>query len=605
MNKQAIHERIANLRSTLAAQDLTAIIVPSADPHLSEYLPEYWQARLWLSGFTGSVGTLVVTADFAGLWTDSRYWVHAADQLEGTGITLEKLAPGQSNHIDWLAEHLQEGDSVAVDGNVLSIAEQDRLLNAFDAHDITLITERDVLTEIWTDRPALPAAKLYTHDEQFLAQSATSKLAAVREGMAEAGATHHLLSSLDDIAWLTNLRGADVDYNPVFLSHMLINADKATLFVDTDKVSEDIAQSLKDSGITLADYSAVQEALSVLTPDDLLLLDPSKVAVGTLSKMADDVGFIEQMAPSTLLKSVKSDADIDHVREAMRQDGAALAEFFATFEQRLANGERLSELDVDSMLIDVRSRQPHYVSPSFPTIAGFNENGALPHYRATPEKFSYLDVAEGEGGLLLIDSGAQYQNGTTDITRVVGIGQVTAEHKRDFTIVLKAHIALARAHFPDGIASPLIDAICRAPLWQAQMDYGHGTGHGVGYFLNVHEGPQVIAYSASTPKERAMKVGMISSNEPGLYREGKWGIRIENLVVNTPVAKPTETEFGDFLNFETITYCPIDTRLIEPSLLDQTEIDWLNSYHSQVFAELKDRVEGAALEWLTERTKAI
>ncbi|WP_201580066.1 aminopeptidase P family protein [Psychrobacter sp. Pi2-52] len=605
MNKQAIHERIANLRSTLAAQDLTAIIVPSADPHLSEYLPEYWQARLWLSGFTGSVGTLVVTADFAGLWTDSRYWVHAADQLEGTGITLEKLAPGQPNHIDWLADHLQEGDSVAVDGNVLSIAEQDRLLNAFDANDITLITERDVLTEIWTDRPALPAAKLYTHDEQFLAQSATSKLAAVREGMAEAGATHHLLSSLDDIAWLTNLRGADVDYNPVFLSHMLIDADKATLFVDTDKVNEDIAQSLKDSGITLADYSAVQEALSALTPDDLLLLDPSKVAVGTLSKMADDVGFIEQMAPSTLLKSVKSDADIDHVREAMRQDGAALAEFFATFEQRLAAGERLSELDVDSMLIDVRSRQPHYVSPSFPTIAGFNENGALPHYRATPEKFSYLDVAEGEGGLLLIDSGAQYQNGTTDITRVVGIGQVTAEHKRDFTIVLKAHIALARAHFPDGIASPLIDAICRAPLWQAQMDYGHGTGHGVGYFLNVHEGPQVIAYSASTPKERAMKVGMISSNEPGLYREGKWGIRIENLVVNTPVAKPTETEFGDFLNFETITYCPIDTRLIEPSLLDQTEIDWLNDYHSQVFAELKDRVEGSALEWLTERTKAI
>ncbi|WP_201549526.1 aminopeptidase P family protein [Psychrobacter sp. Pi2-1] len=605
MNKQAIHERIANLRSTLAAQDLTAIIVPSADPHLSEYLPEYWQARLWLSGFTGSVGTLVVTADFAGLWTDSRYWVHAADQLEGTGITLEKLAPGQPNHIDWLADHLQEGDSVAVDGNVLSIAEQDRLLNAFDANDITLITERDVLTEIWTDRPALPAAKLYTHDEQFLAQSATSKLADVRAGMAEAGATHHLLSSLDDIAWLTNLRGADVDYNPVFLSHMLIDADKATLFVDTDKVSEDIAQSLKDSGITLADYSAVQEALSALTPDDLLLLDPSKVAVGTLLKMADDVGFIEQMAPSTLLKSVKADSDIEHVREAMRQDGAALAEFFATFEQRLANGERLSELDVDSMLIDVRSRQPHYVSPSFPTIAGFNENGALPHYRATPEKFSYLDVAEGAGGLLLIDSGAQYQNGTTDITRVVGIGQITAEHKRDFTTVLKAHIALARAHFPDGIASPLIDAICRAPLWQAQMDYGHGTGHGVGYFLNVHEGPQVIAYSASTPKERAMKVGMISSNEPGLYREGKWGIRIENLVVNTPVAKPTETEFGDFLNFETITYCPIDTRLIEPSLLDQTEIDWLNDYHSQVFAELKDRVEGAALEWLTERTKAI
>ena len=605
MNKQAIHDRIESLRQTLAAQDLTAIIVPSADPHLSEYLPEYWQARLWLSGFTGSVGTLVVTADFAGLWTDSRYWVHAAEQLDGTGITLEKLAPGQPNHIDWLAAHLAEGDSVAVDGNVLSIAEQDRLLDAFEANDITLITERDLLTEVWTDRPALPAASLYVHDAQFLAQSAIDKLAAVRAGMAEAGATYHLLSSLDDIAWLTNLRGADVDYNPVFLAHMLISENDATLFIDNNKVSSEIAQSLKDSGIAIADYEAVQDALGTITADDLLLLDPSKVAVGTLSKMADGVGFIEQMAPSTLLKSVKSDADIDHVREAMRQDGAALCEFFATFEQRLADGERLSELDVDSMLIEVRSQQPHYVSPSFPTIAGFNENGALPHYRATPEKFSYLEVNEGEGGLLLIDSGAQYQNGTTDITRVVGIGQVSTEHKRDFTTVLKAHIALAKAHFPDGIASPLIDAICRAPLWQAQMDYGHGTGHGVGYFLNVHEGPQVIAYSASTPKERAMKEGMISSNEPGLYREGKWGIRIENLMVNKRIAQPVETEFGNFLNFETVTYCPIDTRLIEPSLLSQVEVDWLNDYHRQVYAELKNRVEGASLEWLTERTQAI
>ena len=605
MNKQAIHDRIESLRQTLAAQDLTAIIVPSADPHLSEYLPEYWQARLWLSGFTGSVGTLVITADFAGLWTDSRYWVHAAEQLDGTGITLEKLAPGQPNHIDWLAAHLAEGDSVAVDGNVLSIAEQDRLLDAFEANDITLITERELLTEVWTDRPALPAASLYVHDAQFLAQSAIDKLAAVRAGMAEAGATYHLLSSLDDIAWLTNLRGADVDYNPVFLAHMLISENDATLFIDNNKVSSEIAQSLKDSGIAIADYEAVQDALGTITADDLLLLDPSKVAVGTLSKMADGVGFIEQMAPSTLLKSVKSDADIDHVREAMRQDGAALCEFFATFEQRLADGEHLSELDVDSMLIEVRSQQPHYVSPSFPTIAGFNENGALPHYRATPEKFSYLEVNEGEGGLLLIDSGAQYQNGTTDITRVVGIGQVSTEHKRDFTTVLKAHIALAKAHFPDGIASPLIDAICRAPLWQAQMDYGHGTGHGVGYFLNVHEGPQVIAYSASIPKERAMKEGMISSNEPGLYREGKWGIRIENLMVNKRIAQPVETEFGNFLNFETVTYCPIDTRLIEPSLLSQIEVDWLNDYHRQVYAELKNRVDGAALDWLTERTQAI
>ncbi len=603
--KATIQQRIADLRAVLAKQDLSAIIVPTADPHLSEYLPEYWQTREWLSGFTGSAGTLVVTADFAGLWADSRYWVHAADELAETGIELQKLAPNQPSPSEWLAEQLSEGDSVAVDGNVLSITEQDKLLEAFEANDITLITDRDVISEVWVDRPALPMAQLYAHEDKFLSQSATEKLSAVRAGMMETGASHHLLSSLDDIAWLTNLRGDDVDYNPVFLAHMLIDNDKATLFIDNHKVSSEIAKSLATSGIQLAAYDQIKSALSKITPDDLLLLDPNKVAVGTLADIVDNVGFIEQTAPSTFLKSVKSEADVEHIREAMRQDGAALCEFFAEFEQRLNNGERLSELDVDSMLIAVRSQQPNYVSPSFPTIAGFNENGALPHYRATAEKFSYLDVKEGEGGLLLIDSGAQYQNGTTDITRVVGIGAVTSEHKRDFTTVLKAHIALANAYFPKDISSPAIDAICRAPLWQAQMDYGHGTGHGVGYFLNVHEGPQGISYNAANTKERAMKANMITSNEPGLYREGKWGIRIENLVVNRVVANPTETEFGEFLHFETVTYCPIDTRLIDKSLLNQVEIDWLNNYHSQVFDELNSRVKGVALEWLTERTQAI
>ncbi len=600
--KTVFKERITALRAAIAEQNLSAIIVPSADPHLSEYLPAYWQAREWLTGFTGSVGTLVVTADFAGLWTDSRYWVQAAEQLAGTGIDLQKMASGMPSYIEWLRDHLSAGDSVAIDGNVLSMAEQDRL-KAFDDKGITLITDRDVLSDIWRDRPALPAAKLYEHDDQFVSQSAASKLAAVRKGMTDAGATHHLLSSLDDIAWLTNLRGSDVDYNPIFLAHMLIENERATLFVDQNKVSSEIAKSLNDSGIALADYEAVQRALGQLTAEDTLLLDPSKVAVGTLSKIADDVVFIERIAPSTMLKSIKSEADIEHIREAMRQDGAALCMFFADFEQRLAAGERLSELDVDSMLIEVRSRQPNYISPSFPTIAGFNENGALPHYRATAESFSELDSAKG--GLLLIDSGGQYQNGTTDITRVVGIGQVSQAQKRDFTLVLKAHIALASAVIPEGISSPAIDAICRAPLWQAQMDYGHGTGHGVGYFLNVHEGPQGISYNAATTKERAMRAGMLTSNEPGLYREGKWGIRIENLVVNQPIAQPSETEFGEFLYFETVTYCPIDTRLIDKSLLNQVEIDWLNKYHNQVLTELKDRVDGAALEWLRARTQAI
>ena len=607
MSKSAIQERISQLRQVLKNNEISAIIIPSADPHLSEYLPEYWQGRQCLSGFTGSVGTLVVTHDFAGLWADSRYWVQAADQLEDTGITLQKLQPGSPNHAQWLEANLNAGDSVAIDGNVLSLAEQDRLLDAFDEvadseeDGIRLITELDLLGEIWQDRPELPSAQLYAHDAQFVSQSAQEKLAEVRAQMQEIGATHHLISSLDDLAWLTNLRGSDVDYNPVFLAHMIVTADKATLYIDSVKVGEDIAKLLADAGISVADYDQVQSALSELTPDDLLLLDPNKVAVGTLNDLGDDIAMIEQIAPSTLLKSVKSKEDIEHVREAMRQDGAALCEFFSEFEARLNNGERLSELDVDSMLIEVRSKQPHYVSPSFPTISGFNANGALPHYRATEDKFSYL---EGDG-LLLIDSGAQYQNGTTDITRVVGIGNVNEGQKRDFSLVLKAHIALAKACFPDGIASPLIDAICRAPLWQAQMDYGHGTGHGVGYFLNVHEGPQVIAYAASNPPERAMKVGMISSNEPGLYREGRWGIRIENLVINQPVPTPQETEFGHYLNFETVTLCPIDTRLVNPSLLTQDEINWLNDYHTHVYNELKDRVEGEALTWLTERTQAI
>lgn len=603
--KKNIQQRLTDLQAALSAQELSAIIVPTADPHLSEYLPEYWQTREWLSGFTGSSGTLVVTADFAGLWTDSRYWIQAADELTDTGITLQKLMLGQPNHIEWLAAHLEEGDSVAVDGHVLSIAEQDKLLAAFAVDNITLITDRDIIKDIWQERPTLPSAKLYEHDSQFVSQSTVSKLKAVRQAMADAGTTHHLLSSLDDIAWLTNLRGSDVDYNPVFLAHVLIDSDKAILFVDNNKISSDIKQSLIDSGITLADYNEIAEALGNLTADDSLLLDPNKVAIGTLSKISEEVKLIEHTAPSTMLKSIKSDADIEHVREAMRQDGAALCEFFANFEQRLNNGERLSELDVDSMLIEVRSQQANYISPSFPTIAGFAENGALPHYRATPEKFSYLQVSEGEGSLLLIDSGAQYQNGTTDITRVVGIGAVNSDHKRDFTLVLRAHIALARACFPKEISSPAIDAICRAPLWEAQMDYGHGTGHGVGYFLNVHEGPQGISYNAMNIKERALKSGMITSNEPGLYREGKWGIRIENLVITQPVANPSETEFGEFMHFETVTYCPIDTRLIDKSLLNQVEVDWLNDYHSQVYDELNSRVEAKALEWLTERTQAI
>lgn len=601
MLQPAIKQRISQLQHALVQHDLAAVIVPTSDPHLSEYVPEYWQARQWLSGFTGSAGTLLVTTEFAGLWADSRYWVQAADQLAGTGIELQKLSHDSGNHIDWLAAHLSTGECVAIDGNVLSVSGLDKLENQLQPLGIEVVTEIDVVNDVWHDRPALPSAPIYAHDAQFVDTLAIDKLAAVRHQMHAVSASHHLISSLDDIAWLTNLRGSDVDYNPVFVAHLLITATEATVYLDSSKINEKIQAQLDAASIAIADYTDIQTELSQLNQDNRLWIDPDKVAIGTLAQLADNVSIIERIAPSSLLKSIKSAADIEHIREAMRQDGAALCAFFAQLEQRLQAGECLSELDIDAMLIAFRSQQPHYVSPSFPTIAGFNANGALPHYRATSDSFSYLD---GDG-LLLIDSGAQYQNGTTDITRVVGIGHVSDAQRRDFTLVLKAHIALAVACFPDGIASPLIDAICRAPLWAAQMDYGHGTGHGVGYFLNVHEGPQTISFASKVSDERAMRAGMITSNEPALYREGRWGIRIENLVANVAVNRPAETEFGDYLCFETLTLCPIDTRLILKSLLNASEIQWLNDYHQQVYEQLQSRVTGEAGQWLTQRTQPI
>lgn len=593
--------RIQQLRQVLQDNHINAIIVPTSDPHLSEYLPAYWQGREWLSGFTGSAGTLVVTDTKATLWTDSRYWIQAEQQLSGTGIGLGKLQGGQHNPIDWLLEQLSAGMTVAIDGRVLSLDGYADYQQRFAKKNIKLKHDTDWLAKIWQDRATLPQAEIFIHQPEFVDVSCQQKLALVRDEMQKVNASHHLLSSLDDIAWLTNLRGSDVEYNPVFLSHLLISLKKAVLFVQPEKVSASIQQSLQQAGIEIAAYEEIVSALAELTAEDRLLIDSKKVAIGTLSQIKPDVSLIKQTNPSTLLKSQKTTKELEYIREAMRQDGAALCEFFAELEQRLANGERVSELDVDEMLITARSRQPHYVSPSFATIAGFQSNGALPHYRATTDNFRYLD---GDG-LLLIDSGAQYQNGTTDITRMVGIGHISSKQKRDVTLVLKSHIALANACFPEGIASPLIDAIARQPLWQEQLDYGHGTGHGVGYFLNVHEPPQAISYPTPITKDRAMKLGMVTSNEPALYREGEWGIRIENLVANVAVSPVKETKFGTYLCFETLTLCPIDTRLLDISLLTNDEKTWLNDYHQKVYEQLKDRVQGEALEWLTERTKAV
>jgi Xaa-Pro aminopeptidase len=595
----SIPERIAQLRSAMTHEAVAAYLVPSADPHLSEYLPGRWQGREWLSGFTGSVGTLVVTADFAGLWVDSRYWVQAEAQLAGTGIQLMKMMGGQQTapHIDWLAQNVAAGQTVGVDGAVLGVAAARALADALSARGIKLRTDIDLLETIWRERPALPDGAVYEHAAPHASVARADKLERLRRAMQERGAQWHFISTLDDLAWLLNLRGADVNYNPVFVAHALIGLERATLFVVEGKVPVALADALARDGIRVEPYAQAAAALAALPAGATLLIDPRRITFGLLQSVPAQVTIVEGVNPSTFFKSRKTEAEAQHVRATMEQDGAALAEFFAWFEAALGR-ETITELMIDERLSAARARRPGFVTLSFGTIAGFNANGAMPHYRATAASHATI---EGNG-LLLIDSGGQYLSGTTDITRVVPIGTIGEAHRRDFTTVLKGMMALSRARFPRGVRSPMLDAIARAPIWEAGADYGHGTGHGVGYFLNVHEGPQVISHYAPAEAWTAMEEGMITSIEPGIYRPGKWGIRIENLVLNRAAET---TEFGDFLEFETLTLCPIDTRCIERHLLRDDERAWLNAYHEMVRARVSPHVSGDAKAWLETRTQPV
>jgi Xaa-Pro aminopeptidase len=568
---------------------------------LSEYLPGHWQGREWLSGFTGSMATLVVTSERAALFADSRYWVQAAAQLEGTPIELVKINSGTSAvHLDWLAQQMPRGSTVAVDGQVLGLAAAQALKAALEGAGVLLRTDIDLLNNVWPDRPALPVQPVYEHAAPHAPQPRAAKLAAVRQAMAQHGATHHFISTVDDIAWLTNLRGSDVTYNPVFIAHLLLNLSGGTLFVGAGKVNAALAKTLAADGLQIAAYDTAGAALAALPSGSQLLVDPKRITQGLRAKVAAGVTVAQAINPSTLLKSRKSPTEAAFVREAMAEDGAAMCEFYAWFEAAMQAGERVTELTVDERLSAARACRPGFVGLSFSTIAGFNANGAMPHYRATDESHA---VISGDG-LLLIDSGGQYLGGTTDITRVWPIGTVTAAMKRDYTLVLKGTMNLSRARFPLGTASPMLDALARAPLWAQGIDFGHGTGHGVGYFLNVHEGPQSI--SKTVPDAHmAMEPGMITSIEPGVYRAGLWGVRIENLVLNVPAKTPEGETFAKFLEFETLTLCPIDTRCIERSLMRADEVAWLNGYHATVRERLAPKVSGAALAWLNERTQPI
>ncbi|MBI6560927.1 aminopeptidase P family protein [Pseudomonas syringae] len=589
-----VAERLAQTRALMSRERIDAYLVPSADPHLSEYLPGYWQGRQWLSGFHGSVGTLIITQDFAGIWADSRYWEQATKELAGSGIELVKLMPGQQGPLEWLADEAKAESVVAVDGAVLAVASSRTLASKLYERGARLRTDIDLLTELWQDRPALPSHPIYEHLPPQASLDRSEKLARVRQIIVERKADWHFIATLDDIAWLFNLRGADVSYNPVFIAFALIGPQSVTLFVDSKKVPDSVRARLEREAINLMEYTQIGAALRELPKDARLLVDPARVTCGLLDYLDSEVTLVEGLNPSTLLKSQKTETDTAHIRQAMEQDGAALCEFFAWLDSALGR-EPVSELTIDEKLTQARERRPGYVSPSFATIAGFNANGAMPHYRATEAEHARI---EGDG-LLLIDSGGQYLGGTTDITRMVAIGTPSAEQKQDCTRVLKGVIALSRAHFPKGIQSPLLDAIARAPIWSEGVNYGHGTGHGVGYFLNVHEGPQVIAYQAPATPQTAMLPGMITSIEPGTYRPGRWGVRIENLVINQEAGK---TEFGEFLRFETLTLCPIDTRCLEVSMLNAEERTWLNDYHVQVLTRLSPLLQGTALLWLQART---
>lgn len=588
-------KRVGKLREAMQEKGLDAYLVVSADPHLSEYLSDYYKVKDYLSGFQGSVGTLVFTQKEAYLWVDGRYWLQAQKQLEGSGIALQKQNKDNTFQ-NWLKRNLKQGQILGSDFAVLNLALKQELEN------FCMLKHCDLIALMWSDRPSLPKAQIYAHEKAYCALSAKEKIALIRQKMCELGAENHLISSLDDIAYLTNLRGADVEYNPVFLSHLLIKQNETLLFVDEGKISSALKEELENEGILIYAYESVIEELKRLE-NTTLLIEPAKMTALLVEALNFSVKLVEEINPSTHLKAVKGAREISHIEDAMVEDGVALCRFFAWLEEALEQKQKINEVDIDTRITEFRAKSPFYISNSFATIAAFKGNGAFPHYKA--ERQNCLDI-EGDG-FLLIDSGGQYKNGTTDITRVVPVGVLCEEQIHDYTLVLKAHIAISRAIFPKNIAMPLLDAIARQPLWEEQLDYIHGTGHGVGYFLNVHEGPQVLSYFAPVLEKTRAKEGMLSSIEPGIYKAGKWGVRLENLVVNTKVENPKNSAYGEFLYFKPVTLCPFELSCIDVKLLDEKEKRWLNAYHQKVRDKLASRLkdEPKALKWLEVRTKII
>lgn len=591
MTKTKIAERLDALRQCMSQAKVSAVIIPQTDPHQSEYIADHWQTRRYLSGFTGSAGTLVVTTDAALLWTDSRYFIQAAAQLDGTDITLMKEGiPGTPDIIDYLTSTLPADSTVAINGWLFSIDATAAMNGALEAKGLKLVTDFDPIDAIWPDRPALPDAPIFVHDIKYAGRSAADKIAEILDKAKAAGSDAVFISALDEIAWILNVRSRDVKCNPVATAYLYLSPAKSVLLTDPAKVTPELSRYLSENGVEVAPYQSVAGFLSAIAAETKVLVEPAKTSHSTASLLGNRLA--KGSTPVAMMKACKNDTQISGTRQAMRRDGVAMVKALMEIEEAIATGKHLTEVGIGEMLTRLRSEGDLYFDDSFDTIAGFRDHGAIVHYSATAE----TDAVLSPDGLLLIDSGAQYLDGTTDITRTISLGNPTPLQRHDFTLVMKGHIALANMIFPEGTTGHQLDAIARQFLWKEGLAYLHGTGHGVGHFLNVHEGPQSIRLNhVPTP----LTPGMITSNEPGLYREGVHGIRCENLVLTIPAMT---TEFGRFYRFETLTLCPFDLSLFDTSLMTDEEIAWVNDYHATVFSELSLLLTPEQSRWLAAKT---
>ena len=594
--KTNIPQRIAALREAMRQQHVDAYIIPSSDPHLSEYPADRWKSRAWISGFNGSAGTVVVTADKAGLWTDSRYFLQAEAQLAGSGIDLYKMKlPGTPSITEFLSHTLHEGQCVGLDGLCYS-AEEARDLEAVLAKlGIRLDSSADLMEGIWSDRPAIPSNKIFRMPTELSGASVSDKLDQLNNQLRQAGADCMVLAALDEVAWTFNIRGTDVTYNPVVVAYGFVSEEESVLFIQPEKLTAEVAEELKQEGVTLADYSRIDYYLAHLPAGKRVFVDMSKTNVALYNAIPKSCMIVEGISPANHLKSVKNATEIKGYRHAMVKDGIALTKFYRWLEQQLATGQKVTEISAADKLTALRAEQPQYIMDSFATICGYAAHGAIVHYSATPE----TDVEIRPEGLLLIDSGAQYLDGTTDITRTIALGEPTDQMKKDYTRVLKGTISLAKCKFPAGTRGCQLDILARKALWDAGINYLHGTGHGVGHCLNVHEGPQSIRMEENPV---TLKAGMVMSDEPAMYRTGEYGIRTENMILVRP---DSQTEFGEFLAFDTLTLCYIDTSLIIVSMLSPREHAWLNKYHQHVYETLSPHLNAEEQAWLREKTAEI